>query len=72
MGRGEEVWSHDFRSLMQGIAGICIDPKSAVIFLKFPEPSTKKKINMYISIIFSYLYELLKLTSTKELNHILQ
>lgn len=39
MGRGEEVWSHNFRSFVQGIAGICIDPKSAVILQKFPGPS---------------------------------
>lgn len=51
MGRGEEVWSHNFRSFVQGIAGICIDPKSAVILQKFPEPSliTNKqtKTNLY-------------------------
>lgn len=42
---------------MQGIAGICIDPKSAVIFFEVSPSKVKKKKKIYTCIIFSYLYE---------------
>lgn len=54
MGRGEEVWSHNFRSLMQGI---CIDPESAVIFFKVtPIKKKKKRVYMYHFFLFIWIF----------------